>query len=286
MERLGSEIKPVSLSFLEREAETVVDPSKEKPPIIFMHGVLASAESFQHLLSRTDFVPDRRIFSLNLRNHGSSPHSDTMNYAAMAEDVRDFLRTRQISKACIIGHSMGGKVGMVFALESPELVSELIVVDLAPIHYGDPMFEKNLPTGAIVAMSRIQPELCTDRDQVDQKLQEQGIMNKRVREFILGNLVAHDLYPGRFKWRVNVSVLLKSMDRILEFPQYESKTFLGPSLFLRGEKSIYVTNDEAENAIQQLFPKAAIKTVPRAGHWLFSEVPDEFTSIVNDFLQK
>lgn len=192
---------------------------------------------------------------------------------------------------------------MTLALEYPHLVSELVVVDLAPIDYSLPMFEKNLPTDAIVAMSKVSPEQCTERRQVhiifyeyrvelveilcrqvDDLLKQNGIQNKRVRDFILENLAVHDVYPNRFKWRVNVSALLQSMDRILEFPVQVGKVHCGPTLFIRGERSVYVMNSAAEKAIHSLFPNAVIETIEGAGHWLTAEVPEKFCTIVNKFL--
>jgi len=231
--------------------------SQRKPPVILLHGVLASGATYSSLLARDDFVPDRRIYALDLRNHGSSPHSPHVNYGVLAEDVKRFLKDHNISESVIIGHSMGGKVGMAVALEYPQLVSELIVVDLAPIDYSDPTFEKNLPTDAIVAMSKVNLERCTERWQVEDLLEQNGIQNKRVREFILENLTTDDVHPKHFKWRVNVSALLNSMNRILEFPVKEGKTYSRPTLFIRGERSIYVMSPSAEKAIRTFFPKSS-----------------------------
>ncbi|GJQ08447.1 hypothetical protein GpartN1_g238.t1 [Galdieria partita] len=273
---------PLSYTEIPEKRQTGI--ANAKPPVIFLHGVLASGTTYYSVLSRDDFVSDRRIYALDLRNHGSSPHSSLMNYGIFAEDVRRFLMDRGISRSVIIGHSMGGKVGMTVALEYPQLVSELIVVDLAPIDYSDPIFEKNLPTDAIIAMSKVNAESCTERWQVDDLLKQNGVQNKRVRDFILENLTASDVYPGHFKWRVNVSALLESMDRILEFPIQRGKAYYGPTLFIRGERSIYVMNSVAEQAIRDLFPNATIETIAGAGHWLTAEEPEKFCTIVNNFL--
>ncbi|EME31304.1 hydrolase, alpha/beta fold family protein [Galdieria sulphuraria] len=272
------------LSYTEIPEKRPTSVSNSKPPVIFLHGVLASGTTYHSVLARDNFVPDRRVYALDLRNHGSSPHSSVMNYKVFAEDVIRFLKDHGISRSVIIGHSMGGKVGMKVALEYPQLVSELVVVDLAPIDYSDPVFVKNLPTDAIVAMSKVNPESCTERWQVDDLLKQNGVQNKRVRDFILENLIAHDVYPGHFKWRVNVSALLKSMDKILESPVKIGQVYNGPTLFIRGERSIYVMNSAAEKAIRDFFPNAIIETIAGAGHWLTAEEPEKFCTVVNNFL--
>lgn len=115
-------------------------------------------------------------------------------------------------------------------------------------------------------------------------MEQNGIQNKRVREFILENLTTDDVHPKHFKWRVNVSALLNSMNRILEFPVKEGKTYSRPTLFIRGERSIYVMSPSAEKAIRTFFPKAVIETIEGAGHWLTVEAPEKFCAVVNSFL--
>ncbi|GJD07733.1 Alpha/beta hydrolase domain-containing protein 11 [Galdieria sulphuraria] len=242
------------LSYTEIPEKRPTSVSNSKPPVIFLHGVLASGTTYHSVLARDNFVPDRRVYALDLRNHGSSPHSSVMNYKVFAEDVIRFLKDHGISRSVIIGHSMGGKVGMKVALEYPQLVSELVVVDLAPIDYSDPVFVKNLPTDAIVAMSKVNPESCTERWQVDDLLKQNGVQNKR------------------------------SMDKILESPVKIGQVYNGPTLFIRGERSIYVMNSAAEKAIRDFFPNAIIETIAGAGHWLTAEEPEKFCTVVNNFL--
>lgn len=55
-------------------------------------------------------VPEREVYAVDLRNHGASPHVQEMSYEAMSKDVKCFLEDNGIAKACILGHSMGGKV--------------------------------------------------------------------------------------------------------------------------------------------------------------------------------
>ncbi|EME31154.1 Alpha/beta hydrolase domain-containing protein 11 [Galdieria sulphuraria] len=255
------------------------------PPLIVLHGILASGNTYRSVLKREDFVPEREIYAVDLRNHGASPHVQEMAYEAMVKDVKCFLEDNGISKACILGHSMGGKVGMQFALENPDWVSELVVVDIAPVTYQQESMDKNLPTEAVYAMARTKPHQCKSRSEIDTALEQQGLTNERVRQFVLTNLIPDDEKPGYYKWRVNLHSLVDSMEAMLSFPSIPAeRVFRGPTLFVRGENSPYIQPNIHETTIRKYFVNAVIKTIPHTGHWLISEEPDQFTRLVNEFL--
>ncbi|GJQ09997.1 hypothetical protein GpartN1_g1788.t1 [Galdieria partita] len=255
------------------------------PPVIVLHGILASGNTYRSVLKRDDFAPEREIYAVDLRNHGASPHVQEMTYEAMVRDVKCFLEDNGITKACILGHSMGGKVGMHFALENPDWVSELVVVDIAPVAYQQESMDKNLPTEAVYAMAKTKPHQCKSRSEVDNALEQQGLTNERVRQFVLTNLVPDDEKPGYYKWRVNLHSLVDSMEAMLGFPSTAAeRVFRGPTLFIRGENSPYIQPNIHESIIRHYFPNAAIKTISNSGHWLIAEEPDHFTRLVNEFL--
>ncbi len=103
------------------------------PHVILIHGLFGSLENLNVIAKPlSEFYT---VTNVDLRNHGKSPHSDTMTYAAMAQDIIELLTHLNIDKAHIIGHSMGGKVAMELALTHPEHVNKLIVLDIAPVSY-------------------------------------------------------------------------------------------------------------------------------------------------------
>lgn len=102
-------------------------------PLVLLHGFLGSSDNWRNMRKR--FEGNYKVLAVDLRNHGNSPHSDTMNYIAMAEDLRQLLSHQGLSNIFLVGHSMGGKVAMQFACESPDQIEKLIVVDIAPKAY-------------------------------------------------------------------------------------------------------------------------------------------------------
>src|SRR5258705_9073272 len=87
-------------------------------PLMILHGMVGSSDNW-HSIS-TKLGASHKVFAVDLRNHGQSPHSDEINYAVMAEDLRELISDQCVDRISIIGHSLGGKVAMQFALSWPE----------------------------------------------------------------------------------------------------------------------------------------------------------------------
>jgi esterase len=286
------------------------------PPIIFLHGLLASWRTYRSVLQRPDLAPDRSIYALDLRNHGSSPHSEEMSYDSMIGDLLAFMTTQNISRACLMGHSMGGKLAMAAALAHPHVVSELIVMDAAPVVYKDHSWQmaevsEDSPQAVVQAIAKLNPipaHMRTRRD-LEEALRNLGIRSHDVRQFALTNLVRRGNVDQEMAWRVNISAIARNMAEIMGLPKWmqeasrqptdtaghsftqkdaETKhavVYRGPTLFIRGSRSAYV-QDAHWPVIRRLFPNASLVTIDGAGHWLQSEKPDEFTRIVNAFLNR
>ena len=190
----------------------------------------------------------------------------------MAEDVLDLWDALGLEKSDVMGHSMGGKVAMQLALTSPERVSKLVVVDIAPRGY-QPAHE-----ALFRALEDAKPAARGSRSDIDAFLSER-IPDKGIRQFLLKNLT-HG--PDGYHWQMNLEAIVSNYDRILEgltvFATYE-----GPTLFIRGERSDYVLDDD-EDLIRAYFPQATVVTIPKAGHWVHAEAPGPFADAVMEFL--
>ena len=118
-------------------------------PLIIIHGLYGSSDNW--LTIGKELARDFEVYLVDLRNHGNSPHTDRHSYALMKLDLIEFLDRHDIEKAVLIGHSMGGKVAMVFALEFPERITSLVVIDIGPKSYHslkDYSSQANDPTPA------------------------------------------------------------------------------------------------------------------------------------------
>ena len=103
--------------------------------LIILHGLFGMLDNWHTLAVR--FGNDCQTWTIDQRNHGKSPHTDDIDYDLLAEDLLDFCDQHSINEPIVLGHSMGGKAAMQFALNYPDQISKLIVVDIAPKEYPE-----------------------------------------------------------------------------------------------------------------------------------------------------
>lgn len=241
-------------------------------PLIILHGLFGSSDNW-YTLSKV-FASRYRVFTVDQRNHGQSPHSNDHNYKLLTEDLEEFVQEHKLKDPVILGHSMGGKTAMNFALKDPSLLSKLIVVDIMPKEY--PLHHESILAG----MKSLNLKTLESRSQADHLLQAH-VPEPDVRQFLLKNL-ARDESQG-FMWKINLPVLDANIGPMCEGLQYAGQ-FTGPSLFVKGSKSWYYENGD-EQPVSQLFPKAEWITLD-TGHWVQAEKPEEFVTSVMGWLEK
>jgi pimeloyl-ACP methyl ester carboxylesterase len=241
------------------------------PPLIILHGLLGSGENWR---STARWLAGRyRVFTLDLRNHGRSPHHDRMGYPLMAADLRQFMEQHSLGRTILLGHSMGGKVAMRFTLDWPEMVENLVVVDIAPKPYGA-RHDDILHT-----LVDLEPERFRERGEIDLALQA-AIPDPDMRLFLVKNLVRTP--RGSFAWRINLESIVRNYDVISGWPADVARCDV-PALFLKGECSDYLQLADA-GLIRNLFHRARLVTISRAGHWPHVEAPAMFRSALDGFL--
>uniref|UniRef100_A0A8D9F725 sn-1-specific diacylglycerol lipase ABHD11 n=1 Tax=Cacopsylla melanoneura TaxID=428564 RepID=A0A8D9F725_9HEMI len=276
-------INPIQMTFRAPFFDTPLDPDAK--PILIMHGLLGSKNNWNSLAKAIQSKTKKKVFVVDARNHGDSPHTDEFSYAHLAADVELFLRNENIDEAHVLGHSMGGRAMMYLALNKPDLVSSLIVVDISPVGISPTM--KHM-SGLFDAMKSVdlktlsaQP-LHQVRKEVDKALAT-AVDDMGVRQFILTNL--KQVSPGGpIIWQCNLNSLHNQFfNHMIQFPlPGERATYHGPTLFIGGGKSDFIKHED-HAGIRSLFPKADIIYIEGAGHWVHSQKPEQFVSKVVDF---
>jgi len=239
-------------------------------PVVILHGVFGSARNWATVAKR--LAERHRVVSVDLRNHGDSPHAHSMRYDEMADDVLALVERRGLAAPAIVGHSMGGKVAIVAALRRPEAVGRLAIVDVAPMAYRGTL---RAYADALLALDIAGPRR---RGDIDAQLAA-TIPEAPIRAFLLHNLAPEG---DGFRWRPNLRAIAEAMPAISDFPAAASR-YDGPALFLRGERSDYVPAG-AEPRIRRLFPNARIVTIAGAGHWIHAVQPVRLLAELEPFL--
>jgi esterase len=255
----------------------------EGPPIVILHGLYGSSDNWMSIARQLSdtysvFLPDQR-------NHGRSPHSMLHDYNVMTTDLEEFVNENISGKFILLGHSMGGKTAMSFALRNPELLASLIIADISPFsrHPEDYGIEES-------HIKILNVLLYTDIESAESRAEaEQRIMaafdDKRIAAFLLKSIYRND--SGKFAWRINAPAIFNNLEMLmagLPVAEVSSSGVTGfPILFIRGGNSGYLPESHLTDIVS-LFPAAEIYTLPETGHWLHAEKPDEFTAIIRKFL--
>lgn len=240
-------------------------------PLIILHGLFGSSDNWHSLARR--WGKDFTVYTLDLRNHGSSPHESIMNYPEMVRDLKFFIDQERLAQVHILGHSMGGKVGMLFASLYPDHVDSLIVLDIGI----DRVAGKHDPILNVLRM--LNPQEFTTRDDIKTEL-DKMLTSVPLQQFLLKNILRK--IDGGLDWKFNHSALLENYPALTMGLSLD-ESFLGSALFLRGENSNYLT-EELSPQILQYFPLAQLISIPEAGHWIHAEQPDRVYVAVNAFL--
>jgi pimeloyl-ACP methyl ester carboxylesterase len=247
-------------------------------PLLIIHGFLGMGDNWKTLGNRfadSDSYQNYEVHIIDQRNHGRSFHSDEFNYEIMVDDLLQYINHYQLKKVNLLGHSMGGKTVMLFAVTYPEIVNKLIVSDIAPRFY--PRHHQSILEG----LNAIDFSQQRSRKEVEEKL-KYYVSEYNVRQFLLKNVYWES--KEKLGFRFNLNSLIDNIDEIgMALPSLT--LFNGETLFLKGENSGYISIDD-ENLIETHFPDAIIVTVKKAGHWLHSENPSDFYDYVVSFLNK
>ena len=258
-------------------------------PVIILHGLFGTLDNWQTIAKQ--LAEEYTVFILDLPDHGRSPHTEgVINYEKMADALAEFLQNHWIYETRLIGHSMGGKLAMQFALSHPDIVKKLVVVDIAPKLY------QNGHQDVFNALFAVDLATLTDRKEAETLLMDKLKGDVGTVQFLLKNLTRKSSVNeediqlslrgtkqegGLFEWKINLQGLFDNYDNILQAPVGEP--FLKPTLFIRGSESPYI-EDRDKPFITHLFPNATLETIEGAGHWVHADKPQKLLAALNHFL--
>ena len=242
--------------------------------LIILHGLFGQSDNW-NTLAKQFGEQGYSVFTLDLRNHGLSPHSEEWNYSEMANDLYEFIATHNLEHPILLGHSMGGKVVLFFENKFPGLASKLIIADIAPRAY-EPHHNEVLS-----ALRAVDFSLIKTRKEAETKMTEH-LADFGTSQFLLKNIYWRDTENNIMDWRFNLKVILEKYNNIgVAVPEFKSET---KCLVIAGEKSNYISEKDKTD-FSNRFKNCSFETIVGAGHWVHAEKPKEFLDVVLKFIK-
>lgn len=242
--------------------------NRQAKPIILIHGLFGDG---QNLLGLAKGLTDYFVIMPDCRNHGQSFHHTDMSYPTMANDIINLMNDYQCSNPIIIGHSMGGKIAMTLALEHPNMIQKLVVMDIAPKQY--PPHHLSI----IEALQKLNLDKFKSKTEAIKALAP-SIPNEGLRQFLAKNITRDE---GQLRWKINLPAIADQYNIVSGFPTFSNTTNC-PTLFIKGEQSNYIAPQD-EPLILDQFPNATFKSVS-ASHWIHAEQPQATLNHIQAFI--
>ena len=241
------------------------------PAIVILHGLFGTLDNWHTVAVKLS--KHFKVYTVDQRNHGHSPHSDEFDNELMANDLKDFITQHNLQKPNVIGHSMGGRAAMLVAANYPDIIDKLIVVDISPITYKENNNEV------------LQAMLDFPIASIQSRSEAEETMAKRIPDFAVRQLILKNLFRkkgGGYEWKINLSGIAKNYEKLttVAITNHEIHT---NTLFIRGGNSDYI-QDKDISLINQIFPNNELVTIPGVGHWVHAEASEAFIEIVEGFL--
>jgi pimeloyl-ACP methyl ester carboxylesterase len=245
----------------------------EGQPLLILHGLFGQSDNW-NTLAKQFSEQGFSVYTIDQRNHGLSPHSDEMSFSSMSSDLLELINDLALKNVILLGHSLGGKTVMQFAIDNPKMADKIIIADIAPKYYA-PHHQT-----VLAGLNAIDFDIVKTRREAEDILVNH-IADWGTRQFLLKNIYWKE--DGKLGWRFNLPVLSSNM-HIVGAPITSDHAVDVPALFIRGGNSNYIL-DEDMNEISEIFPRCILETIEGAGHWVHAEKPKEFYDAVMHFIK-
>ena len=255
--------------------------NEDKPAMLLLHGRTQSAHSWD--FTSLAFHDDYHVIALDQRGHGDSRWSPDGDYTIDAHvgDIAGVVEALGLAPLVLVGHSMGGRNGIVYAGQSSEQLSSLVIVEMAPAQERPQGQPSNMPR---IGIWHILP---AETDTFEEYVKAAHKVNpRRTQEQLRGSL-AHQLrqFPsGKWSWKWDPVLRDTETSGWTSEALWEcAGNIRCPTLMVRGGESGMIA-DETIQRMEESVADVRSVTVPGAGHLVPGDKPAAFHQVMRDFL--
>ena len=249
------------------------------PAMVLLHGLRGHAHSWDDFSAA--ICQDYHVLAVDQRGRGDSDWAKDGDYSTSAyvADLVGFCEALNLDKFSLTGHSMGGRNSMTFAGDHANMLEKLVIVDVGPVF--DPVGSSRIAQEII----DVPEEFETFEDVVDYM----GKQNRFASDAVLRRRLTYgtkELPNGKIGWRYDI--LIREQRRQGTVPPNNDlwpalPKITCPALVVRGMETDVLSIDVAHRMLD-IMPNAQLVEIPRAGHMVFEDNPEDFISAVRSFL--
>lgn len=251
------------------------------PPLIFIHGFLGMSDNWIPVGKSLSNI--HKVYIPDIRNHGQSPHSKEHNYNVMSSDIKEFMLYHKITKATLIGHSMGGKLVMNFAGIFPGLVESIIVIDISPRSY---LNDKKKSEKVFDHKELLHFMKDFDIKNIKVRKEVYSASNKKFGDEFINQIIQKNIKRNSdksFSWKLNLNVLIDNIEHIADRIEISGKSDKIKSLFIFGNESPYFSEKDYKS-VKDNFPDSYVKVIKKSGHNIHIDNKERLIEEIKQFL--
>ena len=247
------------------------------PPVLLIHGIPTSSYMWRKIIPALS--ASRRVIAPDLLNYGKSakPEFADVSINAQARMIAELMDALGIRRADVVAHDIGGGVAQLLAVNHPEKVNRLVLIDSVSFDsWPIPSFEPLQKPGAGTAMT-LAEFVAMLRGFLPQGVQDKTAMPESVIDAYLEPWSSEAGKRAFFRnlRRLNSEYTLAIADSLAHLPH--------PTLVIWGESDPFQKPEYAHRLVQTI-PDARLVWIRNVGHWLLEEKPEEIAGHIAGFL--
>jgi len=265
------------------KSQKVFEPSSLQAfkPIFILHGLFDCTLSWKPIASQLSSTFS--IHNLPLRNHRDAKRCPTMSFDEMADDIKQYADENGIEKFIFVGHSLGGKTAMQFALKYPQMIEKLVVVDISPCRMNSLVEHNPIITNLLNQILAIKNLPLSDFHSLAEFAKGISTFDDDTKRAIIGNIK----YDGKaFSWYLDIDAVFNNFDKLtggFNVDDFIDKKIEVPTLFIRALDSEFLPSSDYK-AAKYIFPNCEIVEIPGCTHRIHLEKPQLLAEEISKYL--
>lgn len=247
-------------------------------PIVLVHGSRLHAHVWNDFSRR--FSNRYHVIAIDQRGHGESAWCAPAEYQleALYRDLRAVVEARGLRKYTLIGHSLGGRVSMLYASRHQAEIERLVLVDITPGRVSAPAAPQ--PGSGAQPRDFASVEAAVDYLARAMSRAPRSLVDESVRHGVRRN------DEGRYVWKYDPVLFRQRVPLPPGVDLWDAMSAVTvPTLLQYGSESDVVNADLAER-LRTTMPRCTVERIEGAGHGLFTDRPDAFSESVERFLAR